>query len=110
MKTLTLQLDDYLKFRRDLGYKLNFVERVLKKFTGFADERNQFILTTQLFLDWRKNYESASNETWSNRLGMVRSFARFLAGINPAHEIPQSGLFPHRSVKKRLTYILRLKL
>ena len=38
MKTLTERLYEYLEVRRAMGYDLSFPERVMKKFTAYADE------------------------------------------------------------------------
>lgn len=100
MKSLTDHLHEYLNARRKLGFQLYFAERVLKRFTEFADEANQQILTTSLLLEWKTNYGNANNETWSNRLGMIRPFAAYLSGIDPSHEIPPLGFFRHKPQKK----------
>ena len=40
MTNLTDRLYEYLEIRRALGYDLAFKERVMKKFTAYADERH----------------------------------------------------------------------
>ena len=88
MKTLTERLYEYLEVRRAMGYDLRFPERVLKKFTAYADERSATHITTDLFKAWKHDYGNADTNTWSARLSMVRSFARWLRGIDGISEIP----------------------
>ncbi len=78
MKTLSQRLDENLALRRVMGFDLSFDERVLRKFTTYGDHYGHRAISTPLFLDWKESYSSANNDTWSNRLGMVRRFA-FLA-------------------------------
>ncbi len=92
MTTLTEQLEIYLKVRCSLGYDLTFAGRVLRNFTGFADANGVRHLSTKLFLQWKSVYGNASAQTWANRLGMVRQFAKWLAGVDAQTEIPPTGL------------------
>ena len=88
MKTLTRQLERYLLHRRNFGYDLEFTERVLRKFTEYADVIDQDRVTTELFLGWQANYGSADNNTWARRLGMVRGFATWLQQIDGVSQVP----------------------
>ncbi|MEY8829522.1 tyrosine-type recombinase/integrase [Sedimentitalea sp. XS_ASV28] len=57
-----------------------------------------------MFLDWKSNYGNADNNTWSNRLGMVRRFAFWLAEHDDRTEIPSSQLVTGR-YRRRMPYI-----
>lgn len=92
MTTLTERLDDYIAMRRSFGYDLSFSARVLRGFTGFADQNGADHITVDLFLRWKKDFGRASNNTWSARLGMVRVFARWLQGHDERTEVPPPGL------------------
>jgi integrase/recombinase XerD len=92
MKTLSQRLDEYLALRRAFGFDLSFEERVLRKFTVYGDENGHDRITTTLFLDWKDNYGSADNNTWSYRLGMVRRFAFWLAEHDDQTEVPSNQL------------------
>ena len=104
MKTLSQRLDEYLALRRSMGFDLSFEERVLRKLTTFGDENGQDRISTPLFLDWKSNYGSADNNTWSCRLGMVRCFAFWLAEHDDRTEIPSSQLVTGR-YRRRVPYI-----
>jgi integrase/recombinase XerD len=92
MTPLTARLKHYIAIRRSLGYDLSFAERVLRRFTAFADSEGADHITVDLFLRWKKHFGSANNHTWSARLGMVRVFASWLQGFDPRTEIPPPGL------------------
>jgi len=96
MKSLTTHLEHYLAVRRSFGYDLSFTERVLRRFTGFADAQGANHITVNLFLQWKEHYGTANNNTWAGRLSMVRVFATWLKGIEPANEIPKIGLISGR--------------
>lgn len=94
MTSLTSHLKNYLSVRRSLGFDLSFDERVMRQFTKFADARGADHVTIDLFFQWKDNYGSANNNTWSKRLSMVRIFVAWLQGIDPRNEVPPAGLIP----------------
>jgi len=99
--SLALQLDQYLTLRRSLGYDLGTSERVLRRFVRFADDSGVAHIDTELFLRWDASLPETGASTRSARLGMVRLFALWLSGIDPAHEAPPRGLIPGRSGRPR---------
>lgn len=92
MIPLLQRLEEYLSVRRSLGYGLSFAGRVLRGFAAFADREGTDHITVALFLRWKDGFGSASNETWSNRLSMVRGFASWMQAYDPRTEIPPAGL------------------
>jgi integrase/recombinase XerD len=92
MTSLTVHLKHYIAMRRRLGYDQSFTERVLRRFTEFADGEGADHITVDLFLQWKKHYGSANNNTWSRRLSMVRIFASWLQGFDPRTEVPPAAL------------------
>jgi integrase len=101
MSHLRDELDRYLSVRRNLGYDLKTAERVLRRFVAFAEKQNAGHIGTELFLKWQKGFGRAGRQTWAARLGMVRLFAQWLQGLDPAHEVPPRGLLPHRIRRSR---------
>ncbi len=99
--TLRHELDRYLTVRRSLGYKLGTAERILRRFIEFADAEGATYVTTDLFLRWQDAFGEAGRQTWAARFGMVRLFAQWLHGLDPAHEVPARGLVPSRQRRKR---------
>ena len=87
-------LDDYLKVRRSLGFKLEPDARLLDGFVTYVEQAGSERVTTELALVWAKLPDRASPYRWSERLGTVRSFARYLATIDPTSEVPSKDLLP----------------
>ncbi|MBS0250924.1 MAG: tyrosine-type recombinase/integrase [Proteobacteria bacterium] len=104
MTSMTERLDDYITVRRSLGYDLSFTARVLRGFTAFADDQGADHITVDLFLRWKECFGKASNDTWSRRLGMVRSFTSWLQGQDARTEVPPAGLIAGK-VRRSRPYI-----
>ena len=58
--SLTFQLDRYLAVRRSLGYDLSTSERILRRFTRFADRECATHIDTALFLRWHATLGEAN--------------------------------------------------
>jgi integrase/recombinase XerD len=101
MSTLSRELDRYLTIRRSLGYDLDTTERILRRFTAFAEQEGADLISTDLFLRWQEAFGRANRETWSTRLGRVRLFAQWLHCMDPRHEVPPRALIPSRYRRTR---------
>jgi len=99
--SLLLELQRYLKIRRNLGYDLSTSERVLKRFVSFLETKNETYITTDLFLQWKQAFGKASQSTWARRLGMVRVFASWLHSMDLGHEVPPQALIPSHYRRKQ---------
>lgn len=69
--SLSLELQRYLKIRRNLGYDLSTSERVLKQFVSFLERKNETHITSDLFLEWRQVFGKTSESTWARRLSHI---------------------------------------
>src|SRR5574337_943063 len=90
---LTGHLADYLRLRRALGFTLATPSRYLAQFIAYLDASDTATITVEAAMAWTRSSTGASQITLSHRLGAVRGFARYLATIDPATEVPPSGLF-----------------
>jgi integrase/recombinase XerD len=99
--SLTPQLDRYLSVRRELGYDLRTAERILRRFTRYADAEGATHINTALFLRWHATLPEAIGSTRATRLCVVRLLAQWLSGFDPAHEVPPRGLFPDSPKRSR---------
>jgi len=99
--SLRPQLDRYLSVRRSLGYDLRTSERILRRFTSYADTEGAAHIGTALFLRWHATLADANGSTRATRLRVVRLFAQWLSGFDPAHEVPPQGLLPDSSNRPR---------
>jgi integrase/recombinase XerD len=96
-------MEDYLRLRRALGFKLTRPGQVLPQFVAYLDASGAQRITVEAAIAWTRLSEGAQPVTLSHRLGAVRGFARYLATIDPATEIPPTGLFGKQ--QRRIPYI-----
>jgi len=94
MSPLREGLHDYLRIRRQLGFELKAQGRMLEGFVEFLEQAGAERITTELALAWAKLPPQAHPHRWRQRLGIVRGFARYLATIDPASEVPARDLLP----------------
>jgi integrase/recombinase XerD len=86
---------DYLTIRRALGFKLVEHERLLNDFAVFLEQTGASTITTELAVAWA--VRSRGTEGWkAARLSVIRGFAGYLRTIDPATEIPPTGILLHR--------------
>jgi integrase len=96
MNHLRSALADYLTMRRALGYKMDQVERRLRQFVAFAEERGETHVLTVTALAWA-TLPSGADPVWTNRrLADVRIFARHLHTLDGVSEVPPDDLLPAR--------------
>jgi integrase/recombinase XerD len=95
VSALSGQVADYLQLRRALGFKLEREGRMLPQFVGWLDATGAQTITVELAVAWAR-LPDAQPIVWAHRLGAVRGFARWLATIDPATEIPPADVFGAR--------------
>lgn len=97
MSALRVALDDYLLVRRRLGFTMPQDGRMLEGFVGFLEQAGAQRITTELPLTWARLPVNVHPFRWRQRLTVARGFARYLATIDLASEIPPTDLLPgHR--------------
>jgi integrase/recombinase XerD len=94
MSLLREAVHDYLRVRRRLGFELKAHGRLLEDFVDFLERAGAQHITTELALAWARLPVNAHPHRWRQRLGIVRAFARYLATIDPASEVPAEDLLP----------------
>jgi integrase/recombinase XerD len=92
MTALRDALADYLRVRRQLGAQLKTSEPMLVQFVEFLAQHGAVRITSDLAVAWAALPSAARPDRWAVRLGMVRGFAKYLATIDPASEIPSVDL------------------
>jgi integrase/recombinase XerD len=100
VKRLEQALNDYLRVRRSLGYRLREPEGLLRDFVAFLQAEGAPYITRKLALRWATQPATAQPATWAGRLGIVRRFAIWHSATEPRTEIPPVGLLPHRYRRK----------
>jgi integrase/recombinase XerD len=94
--SLGRHVDDYLRLRRALGYKLERAGQLLPKLAAHLEAAGATTVTAQLAIEWARLPQRAHPNHWAQRLAIARGFARYLQTIDPATEVPPSGVFPTR--------------
>jgi integrase len=98
---LAQHLGDYLDMRRGLGFKLKGEGKVMADFVAYLDQIGAATITTELALTWATAPRDADPSWWATRLSAARVFARHMASLDSATEIPPTRLLPpapHRAV------------
>ena len=90
--SMQARVDDYLAMRRSLGFKLHGEGRMLADFAARLDDAGQASITISAALAWATESQQAAPAHWRRRLSVVRGFARYLATLDPACQIPPADL------------------
>jgi len=96
MNALARHVEDYLRLRRALGFKLEREERLLAQLVAYLRTAGAATLTSELAVAWARQPASARPSHWAKRLGIARRFAIYLQTIDPATDVPPPGVFPAR--------------
>lgn len=97
MTALTEAAADYLALRRRLGHDLADAHRLLPRFVDYLDSIGQPTVTIEAAIAWSMAPDvDPASSVWPRRMLVVRGFARHMAGIDPATEVPPVGLIPSR--------------
>lgn len=99
MKTLSHHLDNYLRLRRQLGYKMQSVESMLHHFVRFAEQGGAGVIRTKLALQWAAQPKMKPAQS-ANRLGVVRRFAAYVSAHDARTEVPAQKLLPYHFCRR----------
>ncbi|MEA2589334.1 MAG: hypothetical protein QOH66_2261 [Actinomycetota bacterium] len=94
MSDLARHLEDYLRTRRALGFKLVFPGQVLPQFVAYLEAAGASTISTDLAIAWAGLPGGVQPISLAHRLGAVRGFTRYLATIDPTTEVPPCGIWP----------------
>lgn len=108
MTTWDNHVADYLRLRRQLGFKLVWDEHLLGQFTTHLDAERIEYLTTEIAISWaglpRPGAVEPAASRAATRFSAVRSFASYMHAIDPVHGVPPRGVFSHRA-RRTIPYI-----
>jgi hypothetical protein len=98
MRTLRQALTDYLQLRRSLGHEMTEAAWLLPGFVAYLDAHGSSTVTIEAALAWAQqaNTDGRMTTIGPRRMTAARGFARYLAGIDAATEVPPLGLMPHQ--------------
>lgn len=92
-QTMVAWAEEYLNYRRKLGFQLKTEGRQLLDFARYVDNEGcDSHLSTDLAMRWARLPQNGSALYWARRLEIVRCFARYLAVFDPLTEVPPKGI------------------
>jgi integrase/recombinase XerD len=101
MTTLRQAAREYVRMRRDLGFKLREPAKALLDFVQFMQQHRTSHITQAMALTWAQQPSNVQPAHWAQRLSYVRGFARYRSATDPRTEIPAPGLLPFRPKRAR---------
>jgi site-specific recombinase XerD len=102
---LTRQIEDYITYKRSLGYEIAAEAGELRRFAAFAGAVGHTgPLTSGLAMRWASLNDGYSRFYMARRLETVRTFARYISAFDSDAQIPQTGVFGkcHHRTKARI--------
>src|ERR1017187_2191952 len=101
MNTLRQAVQEYLRMRRDLGFKLREAGKSLLDFVDFMRRRRSTFITSKLALARGQQPRNVQPAHWARRLSVVRGFAPYRSATAPRPQIPPQGLLPFQPQRAR---------
>ena len=101
MTTLRQAMHQYVRMRRDLGFKLHEAGKELLDFVKFMEQHRASYITQALALVWAQQPSQAQPAYWARRLSSVRGFAKYRSATDPRTQIPAQGLLPFQPKRAR---------
>lgn len=90
----TKLVDDYLSYKRKLGFELSTDAIQLFDFAAFAQEfGTEGRLTVDLCVRWAQASRRKDPYAWERRIEVVRGFAKYLRRTDERSEVPPLGMF-----------------
>ena len=96
MSELSGHVEDYLRLRRALGFKLERAGHLLPQLVTYLEAAGAATVTSDLAIAWARLPGHTQPNHWAQRLAIARGFARYLRALDPATEVPPAGVFPTR--------------
>ena len=105
LKSMKQQVQEYLYYRRSLGFLLHIEGQELLKFATYVDnKRHVGPLTENIAIEWAKSSKKVSRFTWARRLEIIRCFAKYCRIIEPDTQVPAKGIFG-KAHRRNIPYI-----
>jgi len=96
MSELSGHVEDYLRLRRALGFKLERAGHLLPQLVTYLEAAGAATVTSDLAIAWARLPAHTQPNHWAQRLAIACGFARYLRALDPATEVPPPGVFPTR--------------
>jgi integrase/recombinase XerD len=93
MSDLQGHVDDYLRLRRALGFKLEEHGRLLPQLVDYLQAAGASTVISELAIAWAQLPQDAQPIYWAQRLTVARRFAAYMKALDPATEVPPRDVF-----------------
>jgi integrase len=91
---LTRQVEEYITYKRSLGYKITVEAEELRRFAAFTRTIGyDGSLTNEIAVRWASLKKDHSRLYMARRLETVHTFAKYIFAFDPRSQIPQIGIF-----------------
>jgi len=91
---LTQQVEDYIAYKRSLGYKIMVEAGELRRFAAFTKAiGHNGSLTCEIAMRWASLNADYSRFYMARRLETVHTFAKYISAFDSDAQIPQTGVF-----------------
>lgn len=104
MSDLGQLIDDYLRLRRSLGFKLEQNERFLNQFHQYLQQQNLPSATVEVMVDWAI-LPGGSPKWHASRLGALRCFTRWAHAFDPTISVPPAGLLRRGATGRLIGFV-----
>jgi hypothetical protein len=101
MSEVSAHVEDYLRLRRALGFKLERAGHLLPQLVAYLEAAGVATVTSELAIAWARLPAHTQPNHWEKRLAIARGFARYLQALDPATEVPPAGVFPPAGTGRR---------
>jgi hypothetical protein len=96
MSGLQGHVDEYLRLRRAVGFKLKEDERTLGQLVEDLETAGATTVITELTIRWARQPVGVHPNQWAKRLRVAPGCAAYLQTLDPTAEIPPPDVFPVR--------------
>ena len=100
---LSDDISRYVELRRSLGFKIRLAACLLRRYAEFAEARGDMFVQSRTVVDWAAEAPSAPQR--SERLSVVRRFARHVHAEDKHHEVPPARAFGRPPRLRRMPHI-----
>jgi hypothetical protein len=91
---ITQQIEEYIAYKRGLGYKIFIEAAELRRFATFTREIGyEGSLTSDLAIRWASLKSTYSQFYMARRLETIHTFAKYIIAFDPSAQMPQLGVF-----------------
>jgi integrase/recombinase XerD len=96
MSGLQERVDDYLRLRRALGFKLKREGQLLPQLVAYLEAAGAATVRSDLAISWAQLPRGVQPIKWAQRLSAARAFAVYMTTIDPSTEVPPRDVFRAR--------------